>query len=90
MCGRKPKRLALRGTEVLPCWEAAPSPEAPGPARESAGIRARRRDERAPRTFVPVEELHAGDGEEAPAPAPRPVVGAAVRERWSLWGEPDA
>ena len=89
VCGKHPRRLALRGTEVLPCWEAVP-PAEESPARESPGMRAPRWQEGGPRTFVPVDELRAPHSETVPVAAPRPVTGSGSHDRWSLWGEPDA
>lgn len=31
LCGRDPRRLALKGTEMRPCWVAAPTPVEPEP-----------------------------------------------------------
>ena len=70
LCGRDPKGRVLHGTEVMPCWEAAPSPSstaaAPVPTAEGhLKIRSIGRwapedaGTRVPRTFVPVEEVGA-------------------------------
>lgn len=87
ICGKNPRKLALHGSEVFPCWEAQP-PHDDGPSvREAAGSSPRGRDEHAPRTFVPVDELRPSTGEPArkvPAPA------ATSTARWSLWGDPEA
>ncbi len=42
---------------------------------------------RAPRRFVPVDEVRAAPAERPAAPAAAAVAGAP---RWSLWGDPDA
>ena len=88
LCGRNPRRLALRGTEVLPCWEAPPAPDPVPSVHDSSGGAPRGRDDRAPRTFVPVEELRAGAEGAAAAVTSQPV--AVAGGRWSLWGDPDA
>ena len=103
LCGRDPRRLALHGTEVRPCWEPAPSGEpAPRPRADEAPapvavsrLRGSGDGVRQPRTFVPIEDVRrTGPG----------VLGAAVPEglraasgrheppppRWSLWGDPDS
>jgi hypothetical protein len=71
LCGLDPRHRALRGTEMLPCWVAAPpAPEpgsrgrvAVGPGRRHGGD-AILGDEgtRAARTFVPVEPSGQGTG----------------------------
>jgi hypothetical protein len=91
LCGKNPRRLALRGSEVLPCWEGIPQAADPS-VRDAAGTAPRGRAVTEPgrpaRTFVPVDELRAG---KAPAPSaqaqPAPATSPA---RWSLWGDPDA
>ena len=88
LCGKSPRKLALRGTEVLPCWEAMPVREE-GPSVREAGVGPRGREERAPRTFVPVEELRGRPSETAVATAPPGGPGTSTA-RWSLWGDPDA
>ena len=87
VCGKNPRRLALRGTEVFPCWEAVPAHDDAPSVRESSGSAPRGRDEHAPRTFVPVEELRARTDEPGRAAAPTSPPSAA---RWSLWGDSDA
>lgn len=89
LCGRSPRRLALRGTEVLPCWEALPSASDPASAAgdgkavgDAAGDPVR-----APRTFVPVDELRAGRADACLPTGPAPAAGGAIPARWSLWGE---
>lgn len=90
LCGLSKQRLALRGTEVLPCWEGVPQFDDAEPPRDrragdtqggaaEAGLRPHR-------TFVPVDELRAASRE----PQPPPVAGAGPAEpaaRWSLWGD---
>jgi len=88
LCGKSPRRLALRGTEVLPCWEAMPVRDDAPSVRESGGTGPRGREEHVPRTFVPVDELRARPGETVAAAAPTGVVSGTAR--WSLWGDPDA
>jgi len=92
LCGKSPRRLALRGTEVFPCWEAVPMPgEATAtPDLAAARERASVPDGPAARTFVPVDELRAVAGRGTPAAAPVPTAGAPAPVRWSLWGDPDA
>lgn len=89
MCGRNPRRLALRGTEVLPCWEALPSASDPASASgEVAAVAdAAGGPARAPRTFVPVDELRAGPANGCLPTGPTPAAGGAIPARWSLWGE---
>jgi len=88
LCGKNPRKVALRGTEVLPCWEAMP-PQADGPSvRDSGGSSLRGREERAPRTFVPVEDLRARSSEAGATTSTARAGGG--NGRWSLWGDPDA
>lgn len=89
LCGRHPRRLALRGTEVLPCWEAMPPPDDSPTAPASNAASPRGAGERGPRTFVPVDELRTGGEEAVPASTTRVKVGATGQPRWSLWGDPD-
>jgi len=90
LCGRNPRRLALRGTEVLPCWEALPVLADP-PARGldgSAANSARGAEEHHPRTFVPVDEPRASVRQ--PVRAVAAPAASARPQRWSLWGDPEA
>lgn len=91
MCGLDPKRLALTGAEMRPCW-AAPDPvfdepltrRPPIPVMASSDHGGRR-----PRTFVPVDELV--DRQE-PVPVMAPSGGVVAQPSmpgWSLWGDPD-
>ena len=88
LCGRSSRRLALRGTEVRPCWEpasvelpadapAARVPVAAGSGAELAGTGSRLRGGgdgiRQPRTFVPVEDLR-----RAPSAGPEPGLPGGV------------
>ena len=74
LCGLDPRRQALTGTEMRPCWIAAPQPGDPGgrPLVAVGPGRRHGRDEasavgsgRAPRTFVPVE-AQAGPAADTP------------------------
>jgi hypothetical protein len=56
--------------------------------RDAGGSGLRSRDERAPRTFVLVDDLRARPGEAAAAAAP--AGAGSNNSRWSLWGDPDA
>jgi hypothetical protein len=86
LCGRNPRVLALHGTEVFPCWEAKPNHDDEPSVREGAGISPRGRDDHAPRTFVPVEELRPRKDEKVTAA----VSGSGPTvTRWSLWGDAD-
>jgi hypothetical protein len=65
----------------MPAHDDAPS------VRESSGTSPRGRDEHAPRTFVPVEDLRARTDEPSRvAASPSPASTA----RWSLWGDTDS
>jgi hypothetical protein len=95
LCGRDPRHLALRGTEVRPCWEAVPLDAAPSPRDATAPVRGRGASDasRPARTFVPVDELRAA----APGPeiVARDAEAGQAREPattrgWSLWGDPEA
>ncbi len=94
LCGKNPRRLALRGTEVLPCWEALVTAEdltsirEPGAALRGRGAPAA--DERPPRTFVQVDELRVTAADDRAAPAGQPLPPAPGTPRWSLWGDPEA
>ena len=94
LCGLNPRKLALRGTEVLPCWEAVAAADDTTAIHDLVGIVPRGRDEAGPghasRTFVPVDELRAAKDGSVPAPAPVPVGGTVGNGRWSLWGDPEA
>ncbi len=93
LCGLNPRRLALRGTEVRPCWEAVPPVDAGLSVRELAGVAPRGREdpgERPHRTFVLVDELRAAPGGTPRAVAPAPPTDGIASARWSLWGDPDA
>jgi hypothetical protein len=101
LCGRDPRRLALSGSEVRPCWEPAtveappPLPEIIEPTTPSSRLRGGADGIRQPRTFVPVEDLRrgaAGVGDGDGRKAALPVAGRAetAADRWSLWGDPDA
>jgi hypothetical protein len=87
LCGKNPRKLALRGTEVLPCWEAVPAHDDAPSVREAGGAGLRGREDRAPRTFVPVDDLRARPGEAGSVATP---AGTGAGTRWSLWGDPDA
>ena len=65
----------------MPVHDDAPS------VREAGGVGPRGREEHAPRTFVPVEELRARPSEKVAA---APHGSGAGTTRWSLWGDPDA
>jgi hypothetical protein len=97
LCGLNPRRLALHGTEVLPCWEAMPAALETPSVREGPGLGPRGRggavEARQPRTFVPVEELRAARdaGGDAPERGPVPTATTTAADRgWSLWGDPEA
>ena len=89
LCGKNPRKVALRGTEVLPCWEAKPTHDDAPSVRETGGSSLRGREEHAPRTFVPVEDLRARPGESGTGATATHAAGAGGG-RWSLWGDPDA
>ncbi|HEX5828094.1 MAG TPA: hypothetical protein VFY23_11265, partial [Candidatus Limnocylindrales bacterium] len=64
-CGLDPRRMALTGAEMRACW-AAPDPLPDEPVSRGAGLpvmagrgSADEIASRRPRTFVPVDELHA-------------------------------
>jgi hypothetical protein len=110
LCGLDPRRTALDGTEIRGCWVAAVPVHADAvpehdPARElvlAGGADATRR---APRTFVPVDELLPRDGSRvggASGPevtastsdagvtgAPHVTPATAPANGWSLWGDPE-
>jgi len=88
LCGKNSRKVALRGTEVFPCWEAMPPHDDTPSVREVGGSGPRGRDERGSRTFVPVEELRARPSETGAAAAPSGA--GSGNARWSLWGDPDA
>jgi hypothetical protein len=90
LCGRQPGRMALRGTEVRPCWEAMPTPDERPLLPEPASRSLRGDDGLVHRTFVPVDELRARGDEAAASAAPPPASGAGSPARWSLWGDLDA
>jgi hypothetical protein len=90
LCGKNPGRLALRGTEMQPCWEGRPVPDVPASVRDASGAAPRGREERSPRTFVPVDELRSRRERVAPVTPASPIAGGAGPARWSLWGDPDA
>ena len=94
LCGLDPKHLALRGTEMRACWEAADTTGSLGPgAREPLGpvlvpvmAAAGSSTGRQARTFVPVETSDRPDDERYPGIAVMAVVedgapGPAVRHR---------
>lgn len=84
MCGRSPGRLALRGTEVRPCWE--PMPVAPPPPSGGGEVRPARGEAGTARTFVPVDALRAR-ADQPGAAEPPPSRAAPDDARWSLWGD---
>jgi hypothetical protein len=88
LCGKNPRKLALHGTEVFPCWEAMPVHDDAPSVREAGMIGPRGSEEHATRTFVPVEELRARSGKTVATAAP--AGSGAGSTRWSLWGDPDA
>ncbi len=92
LCGKNPRRLALRGTEVLPCWEGVALAADTPTVRDAAGATPRGRDGaqagRSTRTFVPVEELRAGTSAAAATQVQPAPTGTSAR--WSLWGDPDS
>jgi hypothetical protein len=106
LCGLDPRHVALRGTEMRPCWTApepvaddAPPVAARGVApRAAAAGPARDPGERQPRTFVPVDELERPRAAPARVVAPPTVVAdraaadraAGDRVAWSLWGDIEA
>jgi hypothetical protein len=92
LCGKSARRLALRGAEVFPCWEAMPAQDQPPSAWDAGGGAPRAGEEasgRAARTFVPVDELRARDAHGAPVAGSRTAAAAADHSRWSLWGDQD-
>ncbi len=89
LCDRRPRRLALRGTEVLPCWEPMPAAAKTDPAPGDAALATDPAGDTARplRTFVLVDELHAGRDElHSPAGGSVTATGA-IPARWSLWGD---
>ncbi len=103
LCGQRPRKVALRGTEVLPCWEGPASHETASPTPDSVGASVRGRDggslrgrdERPTRTFVPVDDLRVASAGTAGAPTGAtagagPSSAGPGTARWSLWGDPDS
>jgi hypothetical protein len=93
ICGLDPRHTALTGAEMRACWtppDGILDDEAP--LRLPAGAAADP-DARAPRTFVPVDELVVPpsparasiDATSGPTTAGAPLNGAG----WSLWGGPE-
>jgi hypothetical protein len=67
VCGRDPRRLALRGTEMRACWEAAHTTGTMGPPDDAERVpmmvatgAVGATSGRPARTFVPVESLLSG------------------------------
>lgn len=94
LCGKSHQRLALRGTEVLPCWESLPKADEAvsggGSGAASPTGRTGAVDPAPHRTFVPVDDLRrAAEGNARPVTATR-ATATEPPARWSLWGEPDA
>jgi hypothetical protein len=103
LCGRDPRRLALHGTEVRPCWEPTHVTASEAPGIREAGevdmtamrLRGGADGTRKPRTFVPVDELNGLATDGATGDRARAVAASAGRpepalERWSLWGDLEA
>jgi hypothetical protein len=103
LCGRDPRRLALHGTEVRPCWEPTRVAASVAPVRPEVGevavatmrLRGGTDDTRQPRTFVPVDELNRPAADGTAGDRARAVAASSGRpepapERWSLWGDPEA
>lgn len=91
MCGLDPRRIALTGAEMRPCW-AAPDPAVetvPGGTSPAAMARATEFAGRRPRTFVPVDELVAMP-EPTPVIVPAPSAVSQAGRAWSLWGDLEA
>lgn len=94
LCGRDPRHLALRGTEVRPCWEAVPVDASPSARDAATPVRGGGAPyaSRPIRTFVPVDELRAAAA--APEVAAQDVAAGQQCEQppaggWSLWGDPE-
>ena len=86
LCGLDPRRAALDGTEIRACWVAAAPihADAPAelvPARELVLVGVADAAHRAPRTFVPVDELAPRDGEPGRSGQPRDRGGRRRRHR---------
>lgn len=88
LCGLSKQRLALRGTEVLPCWEGVPQLDAAEASPNNRAAGAADADPRPHRTFVPVDELRTASRDPQPPTAPGPGA-AEPTARWSLWGDAD-
>jgi hypothetical protein len=110
LCGLDARRTALDGTEIRACWVAATPVHADAgadgvPARELVMAGPADTARRAPRTFVPVEELGSmadrapgsASWTDATEPGPdgtpggrNPADAATPASGWSLWGDPEA
>jgi hypothetical protein len=89
MCGLSPRQTALQGTEVRPCWTAARPGEDPAAtprAMPSAPVMIDHAGVRPPRTFIPVDELHAGPA--TPASIEPTTVAPAASAAESAGGDP--
>ena len=98
LCGLDARRAALDGTEIRACWVAAAplhadAPAAPVPVRELVLAGGPDVARRAPRTFVPVDELVAravaDPAAGGTAAGPAPAEPQAPANGWSLWGDPE-
>jgi hypothetical protein len=95
ICGLDPRHVALTGTEMRACWmpHDAILADEEAPRRPPAGVTPADPGVRAPRTFVPVDDVvivappPRASSAEIPAPpaAAAPVTGGS----WSLWGDPE-
>jgi hypothetical protein len=92
ICGLDPRHVALTGAEIRACWT---PPDAileddDGTRRLSVGVMPAEPGARAPRTFVPVDELAVATSSARPAATPPAASPDAVTPTgWSLWGEPE-
>ena len=99
LCGLDPRRGALSGTEIQACWEASvpATHEAAAPGSTGLTLPTHEPAHRAPRTFVPVDELVAAGVAgrtlppvaSPPPAAPAPTVESRPAPGWSLWGDLD-
>jgi hypothetical protein len=91
VCGLDPRRTALNGGEIRPCWTAPALVTAGGSpdVAPAASLAMPERVRRPARTFVPVEDLVAPAGARPDAPEPLPAAQpqAAPAPGWSLWAE---
>ncbi len=89
MCGLSPRQTALQGTEVRPCWTAVQPGEDPAATQQAvppAPVVTDHASVKPPRTFVPVDELHARRA--TPAGIEPTSVAPATRAAASAGGDP--